>query len=101
MSQAFCGSFVTAVTLGREFNYSDNYFFVFWVIELYNNRPGKESKLKSDKVLKDFLDNIGDVTKLNFVERELNKYSIRQLGYLYDGLDREIYQFIICKEVIF
>lgn len=66
-------------------------FFVFWVIELYNNRPGKASRHKSEQVLKDFLDNIGDVSKLNFVERELNKYSIRQLCYLYDGLDREIY----------
>ena len=66
-------------------------FLILWGIEVYYDHPGKKSKIKSDKVLKNFLDNVGDVTKLNFVERELNRYSIRKLCYLYDGLDREIY----------
>lgn len=65
--------------------------FIFWLIGEYNARPGKKSVKKSRQVLDDFLDNVEDLNNPYMVRKELERYTVRKLCYLYDGLNREIY----------
>ncbi len=65
--------------------------FIFWLIGEYNARPGKKSMKKSQQVLNDFLENVEDLNNPYMVRKELERYTVRKLCYLYDGLNREIY----------
>lgn len=64
---------------------------ILGLIGEYNARPGKKSVKKSRQVLDDFLDNVEDLNNPYMVRKELERYTVRKLCYLYDGLNREIY----------
>lgn len=64
---------------------------ILGLIGEYNARPGKKSVKKSRQVLDDFLDNVEDIENPYMVRKELERYTVRKLCYLYDGLNREIY----------
>ncbi len=64
---------------------------ILGLIGEYNARPGKKSVKKSRQVLDDFLNSVEDLNNPYMVRKELEKYTVRKLCYLYDGLKREIY----------
>ena len=57
----------------------------------YNSRPGKKNEAKSRKIFETFRENVEYFDNEWMVNKELNRYPVRQLCYLRDALKKEIF----------